>query len=107
MPSAKATTGKKGTRRCSTPSYASYIHKILKQVHPDLQISSKTIMATNSLMEGVLYNLTSKSGSIAKTAKKSTLSSRHVQGAARMCLPTGLSKHAVSEGTKAISKFSA
>jgi len=107
MPSAKATSGKKGIRRRSTPSYAAYIHKILKQVHPDLQISRKTIMVTNSLLEGVLDNLTSKGGRIAKEAKKTTLSSRHVRGAACMCLPTGLSKHAVSEGTKAVSKFSA
>jgi histone H2B len=107
MPSGKATSGKKGIRRRSTPNYTAYIHKILKQVHPDLQISSKTIMATNSLIEGVLENLTAKGGSIAKAAKKTTLSARHVQGATRMCLPIGLSKHAVSEGTKAVTKFSA
>ena len=107
MPSAKATSGKKATRRRSTPSYAAYIHKILKQTHPDLQISSKTIMATNSLVESVLDNLVAKCGSIAKAAKKTTLSSRHVQGATRVCLPIGLSKHAVSEGTKAVTKFSA
>jgi len=107
MPSAKATPGKKGTRRRSTPNYAAYIQKILKQFHPDLQISSKTIMATNSLVEGVLDNLTAKGGSIARAAKKTTLSSRHVQGATSMCLPIGLSKHAVSEATKAVTKFSA
>ena len=101
MPAAKK------QHRRSLPSYAAYIHKVLKQVHPDLQISSKTIMATNALIEGLLANLTAKGGVIAKVAKKSTLSARHVQGAARVCLPLGLSKYATSEGTKATVKFSA
>lgn len=107
MPSKKATSGKKGIRRRSTPNYAAYIHKVLKQVHPDLQISSKTIMATNSLIEGVLETLTAKGGILAKVARKTTLSASHVQGATRVCLPGGLSKHAVSEGTKACTKFNA
>ena len=98
-------TGKKASRRRSNPNYNAYINKVLKSVHPDLHISSKAIMATNSLIECMLHNLTTKGGVIAKAAKKTTLSSRHVQGATRLCMPAGLAKHAVSEGTKAIVKF--
>ena len=93
-------------RRRGPANYAAYIHKVLKQVHPDLQISSKAIMATNSLVECLLETLTAKGSWVAKhVAKKSTFSAQHVQGAARLCLPDGLSKHAVAEGTKAVSKF--
>lgn len=38
--------------------------------------------------------------------KKSICSSRHVQAAVRLCLPGELAKHAVSEGTKAVTKYS-
>jgi histone H2B len=103
MPAGK-TAGKKNRRR-NPPNYAAYIHKVLKQVHPDLQISGKTIMAVDSLAESILKNLTAKGAAIAKTAKKTTLSSRHIQGAANLVLPDELAKHAVSEGTKAVSKF--
>ena len=39
------------------------------------------------------------------TAKKKTLSSREIQTSVRLMLPGELSKHAVSEGTKAVTKF--
>ena len=38
--------------------------------------------------------------------KKATLSSREIQTAVRLMLPGELAKHAVSEGTKAVTKFS-
>ncbi len=37
--------------------------------------------------------------------KKKTLSSREIQTAVRLLLPGELSKHAVSEGTKAVTKY--
>jgi histone H2B len=36
---------------------------------------------------------------------KSTISSREIQTAARLILPGGLAKHAVMEGTKAVTKY--
>ena len=41
-----------------------------------------------------------------KYNKKQTLSSKEVQTAVRLILPGELSKHAVSEGTKAVTKYS-
>ena len=38
--------------------------------------------------------------------KKHTLTSREVQTAIRLVFPGELAKHAVSEGTKAVTKFS-
>lgn len=96
--------GKKNRRR-SEPNYSAYIHKVMRQAHPDLQISKATIMTTNALLEGLLSKVTKSSADVAKCAKKTTLSSRHVQGAVKVVLPSELAKHAVSEGTKAITKF--
>ncbi len=42
---------------------------------------------------------------LARYNKKSTLTSREVQTAVRLLLPGELAKHAVSEGTKAVTKY--
>ena len=42
---------------------------------------------------------------LAKYNKKSTISSREIQTAVRLLLPGELAKHAVSEGTKAVTKY--
>ena len=44
---------------------------------------------------------------LAKYTKKSTISSREIQTAVRLLLPGELAKHAVSEGTKAVTKYTA
>ena len=38
--------------------------------------------------------------------KRSTITSREIQTAVRLLLPGELAKHAVSEGTKAVTKYS-
>jgi len=95
------------TRRRSEPTYASYIHKVMKQVHPDLQISSRAVMATNALIDALLEDLTKNGAKIAMTSKKSTLSARHVQSATKLVFPDELANHATSEGTRAVTKFTA
>ena len=42
---------------------------------------------------------------IFKYNKKPTVGSREIQSAVRLLLPGELAKHAVSEGTKAVTKF--
>lgn len=94
-------------KRKKEPTFGSYIYKVHKQVHPGLGISAKAIGQINGILNDVLARMTSKSAEIARVGKKSTLSSRHVQGAIPLTMGFELSKHAVSEGTKAVSKFSA
>jgi len=43
---------------------------------------------------------------LASYSKKSTISSREIQTAVRLILPGELAKHAISEGTKSVTKFS-
>ena len=45
-------------------------------------------------------------GKLSTYNKKATLSSWEIQTAVRLMLPGELAKHAVSEGTKAVTKFS-
>ncbi|KAI9015529.1 histone-fold-containing protein, partial [Hyaloraphidium curvatum] len=42
---------------------------------------------------------------LAQYNKRSTISSREIQTSVRLILPGELAKHAVSEGTKAVTKF--
>ena len=53
-------------------------------------------------------NAPTGAGEAAKLAKynaKATISSREIQTAVRLLLPGELAKHAVSEGTKAVTKY--
>jgi histone H2B len=98
----KAAGGKKKKR---TESYSTYIYKVLKQVHPDTGISKRGMSIMNSFINDIFDRLAGEAGKLARYNKKSTLSSREVQTSVRLILPGELAKHAVSEGTKAVTKF--
>ena len=96
----------KGSKKKRTESYSSYIYKVLKQVHPDTGISKKGMSIMNSFINDVFERVCAEAGKLARYNKKKTLSSREVQTAVRLALPGELAKHAVSEGTKAVTKYS-
>uniref|UniRef100_T1GD28 Histone H2B n=1 Tax=Megaselia scalaris TaxID=36166 RepID=T1GD28_MEGSC len=86
-------------------SYAIYIYKVLKQVHPDTGISSKAMSIMNSFVNDIFERIASESSRLAHYNKRSTITSREIQTAVRLLLPGELAKHAVSEGTKAVTKY--
>ena len=100
----KKSTGKRRKRRVE--SYSTYIYKVLKQVHPETGISKRGMSIMNSFINDVFERVCTEAGKLARYNKKATLSSREVQTAIRLVLPGELAKHAVSEGTKAVTKFS-
>jgi histone H2B len=103
---AKAASGDKKKRRSArVETYNTYIYKVLKQVHPEVGVSKKGMSILNSFINDIFERITSEAGKLARFNKKATLSSREVQTAVRLVLPGELAKHAVSEGTKAVTKF--
>ena len=86
-------------------SYSSYIYKVLKQVHPETGISKRGMSIMNSFINDIFERLALEASKLARYTKKATLSSREIQTAVRLLLPGELAKHAVSEGTKAVTKF--
>ncbi|XKL68366.1 hypothetical protein PGB90_003857 [Kerria lacca] len=86
-------------------SYAVYIYKVLKQVHPDTGISSKAMSIMNSFVNDIFERIAAESSRLAHYNKRATITSREVQTAVRLLLPGELAKHAVSEGTKAVTKY--
>ncbi|CAB1430477.1 unnamed protein product [Pleuronectes platessa] len=103
---AKATgkTGKK-RRKSRKESYAIYVYKVLKQVHPDTGISSKAMGIMNSFVSDIFERIAGEASRLAHYNKRSTITSREIQTAVRLLLPGELAKHAVSEGTKAVTKY--
>jgi len=99
----KATTRRFKKKRVE--SYSSYIYKVLKQVHSDTGISKRGMSIMNSFINDIFERLATEASRLARYNKKSTLSSREIQTAVRLMLPGELAKHAVSEGTKAVTKF--
>ena len=96
---------KSNRRRKRKESYAIYIYKVLKQVHPDTGISSKAMGIMNSFVTDIFERIATESSRLAHYNKKSTITSREIQTAIRLLLPGELAKHAVSEGTKAVTKY--
>uniref|UniRef100_A0A674P4P0 Zgc:171759 n=1 Tax=Takifugu rubripes TaxID=31033 RepID=A0A674P4P0_TAKRU len=68
-----AAKGGKKKRKTRKESYAIYVYKVLKQVHPDTGISSSASLSEASRLAH--YN------------KRSTITSREIQTAVRLLLP--------------------
>jgi len=107
---APAATGadgeKKKRRKVRKETYSSYIYKVLKQVHPDTGISNKAMAILNSFVNDIFERIAGEASKLAAYSKKSTISSREIQTSVRLILPGELAKHAISEGTKSVTKFS-
>jgi histone H2B len=86
-------------------SYGIYIFKILRQVHPDTGISSKAMSIMNSFVNDIFERIAGEASKLTQFNKKHTITSREIQTAVRLLLPGELAKHAVSEGTKAVTKY--
>lgn len=112
-PAEKKPAGKKTTssdvnkKRTKTrkETYSSYIYKVLKQTHPDTGISQKAMSIMNSFVNDIFERIASEASKLAAYNKKSTISAREIQTAVRLILPGELAKHAVSEGTRAVTKY--
>ena len=99
----RAPSGKNKKKR--KESYSIYIYKVLKQVHPDTGVSSKAMSIMNSFVNDLFGRIAAEATKLAHYNKRSTISSREIQTAVRLLLPGELAKHAVSEGTKAVTKY--
>ncbi|KAG2008314.1 histone H2B [Coprinopsis cinerea AmutBmut pab1-1] len=103
---ASADGEKKKRKKVRKETYSSYIYKVLKQVHPDTGISNKAMAILNSFVNDIFERIATEASKLASYSKKSTISSREIQTAVRLILPGELAKHAISEGTKSVTKFS-
>lgn len=97
---------KKRKKKANEKGYATYLHKVLKQVHPEkITISATAMELVNGLIEDLEDRMAGQSFKLAGFQKKSTLSAKHVQTATKMVFPPEMGGLAMSEGNKAVSKF--
>ena len=73
----------KAKKRRRKESYAIYIYKVLRQVHPDTGISSKAMSIMNSFVNDIFERIAAESSRLAHYNKKSTITSREIQTAVR------------------------
>ncbi|QLL34826.1 hypothetical protein HG536_0H02010 [Torulaspora globosa] len=103
---APSTENKMKRAKIRKETYSSYIYKVLKQTHPDTGISQKSMSILNSFVNDIFERIATEASKLAAYNKKSTISAREIQTAVRLILPGELAKHAVSEGTRAVTKYS-
>ena len=98
-------------RRCHRrhDSFAAYFPRVLKQVHEGLSLSKKAVSVMDSFVKDIFERIADEAARLARSTKgsnkHSTINSREIQTAVRLLLPGELAKHAVSEGTKAVTKY--
>ena len=95
------------TRRGAAPEirYQTYLYRVLRNVHPDLGCSTNALAVMNSFVADMFDRLAGEAARVARMNKRATMTSREVQTAARLVLPGTLAPHAVSEGSKAVTKY--
>ncbi|XP_072025276.1 histone H2B.2, sperm-like [Amphiura filiformis] len=67
--------------------------------------TSRAMSIMNSFVNDVFERIAGEASRLAQYNRRRTISSREVQTAVRLLLPGELAKHAVSEGTKAVTKY--
>ncbi|CAM8963530.1 unnamed protein product [Rhodiola kirilowii] len=85
--------------------YKRYMFKVLKQVHPGVGISGKAMTVLNGFMNDMFERLAVEARKLTDYTARKTMSAREIQGAVRLVLPGELGKHAVAEGTKAVTNY--
>jgi histone H2B len=107
LPMGKEGNEKKGKKKAkkSVETYKNYIFKVLKQVHPEMGISSKAMSIMNSFINDIFEKLMQEAARLARYNKKSTITSREIQTSVRLVLDGELAKHAIFEGSQAVTKF--
>ncbi|CAL8999732.1 unnamed protein product [Prunus brigantina] len=96
---------RKRRERGGGEEYKIYVHRVLKQVHPGMGVSSKGMTVLNNLMNDMFERLADEAARLTKYTARKTLSSREIQGAVKLVLPGELGRHAMAEGTKAVSTY--
>jgi histone H2B len=96
---------KKAKKKGRHETFGVYIYKILKQVHPEIGISKKSMAIMNSFIYDIFERASIEASKLVRYNKKHTLSAREIQSSVKLLLPGELAKHAIIEGAKAVNKF--
>lgn len=101
-PTASSTTRR---RKPNTSSYGSYIYRVLKSQNEEIGITKKSMNIMDNFCQDMFERICTEAGRLARYNKRQTISSKEIQNACQLCIPGELGKHSMSEGQKAVTKF--
>lgn len=101
MPSKSKPTKKKS----EDVNFTRYIKPILVQIHPGLMLSREVQEYFQNLITAMIHNFCEYAVIMMNHARNKTLTSRDIQSAVQLFLVDLLVKHAVSNGIKAVTKY--
>ena len=101
----QATT--KNRRRKPRRTFKTYVGRVLRQTNTKLTLSSAAAAVLDSFVNHQFDVLASQAAAVARVNKKTTIGTREIQAAVRLCLPPVLAKHAIAEGSKAVARATA
>ncbi|XP_048378733.2 late histone H2B.L4-like [Stegostoma tigrinum] len=91
--------------KSSKESCSIYIYKVMKQVHPDADISSRAMGIMDLFVSDIFKQITSGTACLAHCNKSSTTISLEIQTAVYLLLPGKLATHVVLDGTTLVTKY--
>ena len=95
-----------GRKKKRVESYNTYINRVLKQVHPKITISKKSMAIMNSFVNDTFDKVASEAGKLAKATGRKTLYSSDVQTALRLVLPDDLARVSDLLGRRLLARVS-
>jgi histone H2B len=100
--------GKKKTskprRKAPWQRWATYIHK-LQRTDRNIGLSRRAMAIVGAFVEDMFERLTTQASQIARMNKLVTVTAKEVQTAARLVLPPDFASHSMSEGTRAVNRY--
>ncbi|XP_050705028.1 histone H2B-like [Eriocheir sinensis] len=96
---------KSGGMRRSRRGFGIYIHRTLRRVKPNCQMSKKAMLVMDSFMHDVLQRVAEVAAQLVVIQKRKTLICQDIETAVKLLLSGELMLHAVSEGTKAYARY--
>ncbi|KAH0371032.1 hypothetical protein KCU65_g2091, partial [Aureobasidium melanogenum] len=99
--------GKKRKRRVKRDptNFQAYIHKVLKQIHPECAIGKSAMQIMNDFIKDICTRIADLASDLCKKLKKPTLMAHDIKTATKLILGGSLANHAQTEGAKALHKF--
>ena len=86
-------------------NFRPYIHRVLKQIHPESGLSGSALSTLNNMVKIIIEKImTSVNQLVLRTGKK-TISAKYVQSASKLILKGEIEKHAITEATNAMAKY--
>ena len=89
----------------NTTSYKTYIRRVLKAVHPETSLTSKSIAILDDFIKDIFLKIAREASTCLELTKRKTLMIRDIEASIRLVLVGQLVNHAIREGNSAVRNF--